>query len=57
MGVAKDTLNLSVTNPTFPWARETNFILQMGDKKGEPPRGVLTQVHFYSMTVFPSLKE
>lgn len=37
MGVAKDTQNLSVTNPTFPWARETNFILQMGIRKGSLP--------------------
>lgn len=40
MGVAKDTLNLSVTNPTFPLARETNFILQMGVRKGSLPRSL-----------------
>lgn len=37
MGVAKDALNLSVTNPIFPLAREMNFILQMGVRKGSLP--------------------
>lgn len=55
MGVSKDTLNPSVTNPFFPTAKETNVIQQMEASKGSWPRGVLTQVHFHSTNFFPPL--
>lgn len=57
VGVSKDTLNPSVTNPLFPTAKETNAIQQMEASKGSWPRGVLTQVHFHSTNFFPPLME
>lgn len=57
MGISKDTLNPSKTNPLFPTAKEMNLILQMEVRKGNWPRGVLTQVLIQSTNFFPPLME